>query len=282
MTCYNRRNSTLKCLELLFNQRYCENYQVDVVLVDDGSSDGTSEALQRIYPNVKILHGDGTLFWCGGMRLAYGEALKNKSDFYLWLNDDSFLFINAISKLIETYQALYQETGKENIIVGSLCDPQSKRLTYGGSNFGPWWNPTHYTMINPGPRPQPCDLFNGNCVLIPYSAALRIGNMSANYQHGPGDKDYALRASAIGINSWITDGYIGTCKKNDLIDGWKRKDLPMKERIAYLKHPVVMARVNDWIVFSKKYHKLLWPYYLVSTLFRNAFPSLYIYLKSSL
>lgn len=72
MTCHNRIKVTLNCLKALYNQKTF----FQVYLVDDGSRDGTSKAVKKQYPSVKILQGDGNLFWVGGMYLAFAEAIK--------------------------------------------------------------------------------------------------------------------------------------------------------------------------------------------------------------
>jgi hypothetical protein len=36
-----------------------------------------------------VLGGDGSLFWNGGMRLAYADAMRSDFDYYLWLNGDT-------------------------------------------------------------------------------------------------------------------------------------------------------------------------------------------------
>src|SRR6476619_4525822 len=91
MTCHNRRNTTLACLHTLYEQKH----HCDVYLTDDGSYDGTAQGIKAEYPDVHILQGNGNLFWVGGMHLAFNEAIKNQYDYYLWLNDDTFLEPNA-------------------------------------------------------------------------------------------------------------------------------------------------------------------------------------------
>ena len=63
ITCHNRKEKTLVCLKSLF--QIIQN--IDVFLTDDGSTDGTSEAVKKIYPQVNIIQGDGNLFWSRGM-----------------------------------------------------------------------------------------------------------------------------------------------------------------------------------------------------------------------
>ena len=59
MTCYNRKEKTMASLAGIFKQKILENIQLQVYLVDDGSADGTSEAVAQTYPQVKIIPGDG-------------------------------------------------------------------------------------------------------------------------------------------------------------------------------------------------------------------------------
>ena len=57
LTVYNRRDKTLYCLDRLYHQENMDNYKVDVFLTDDGSTDGTSEAVCTKYPKVHIIKG---------------------------------------------------------------------------------------------------------------------------------------------------------------------------------------------------------------------------------
>ena len=93
MACYNRKDLTIKCLEHLHAQSVLLEKQASIngFLMDDGSTDGTTEAVRERFPSVEVLQGDGSLFWNGGMHAAFAEALKGDYDYYLWLNDDTFL-----------------------------------------------------------------------------------------------------------------------------------------------------------------------------------------------
>lgn len=129
MTCYNRREKTLESLAGLFTQKLPPEVILTVYLVDDGSTDGTSEGVQEQYPNVKLLKGNGSLFWNGGMRCAFAEAIASDPEFYLWLNDDTVLYPDAIAKALSTYQLLKAQGELLGVVVGSTCDPQTHLLT---------------------------------------------------------------------------------------------------------------------------------------------------------
>jgi GT2 family glycosyltransferase len=63
MTCHNRRERTLECLTSLERQRLpAEAVTVVPYVLDDGSSDGTGEAVRAAHPTAVVLDGDGTLY----------------------------------------------------------------------------------------------------------------------------------------------------------------------------------------------------------------------------
>lgn len=97
---------------------------MDVYLTDDGCTDGTPEAVRQQFPQVHIIHGDGNLFWNRGMYTAWQEAAKKDYDFYLWLNDDTFVYPDMLSALLHASQQ------KENkaIIVGPTQSADHKKL----------------------------------------------------------------------------------------------------------------------------------------------------------
>ena len=70
ITCHNRKEKTLTCLENLMNQEAVGGIDLKVYLVDDGSTDGTGDMVKQSFPHVNMLQGDGTLYWNGGMRFA--------------------------------------------------------------------------------------------------------------------------------------------------------------------------------------------------------------------
>ena len=106
MTVYNRRKQTLACLRALHASTVLKaGVAMSVCLTDDGSTDGTSEAVSTEFPDTRILRGNGALYWNGGMRKAMTDAMALRPDYYLWLNDDVRLVPDAIERMIQTAQA---------------------------------------------------------------------------------------------------------------------------------------------------------------------------------
>ena len=126
-------------------------------LVDDGCTDGTPEAIKEHFPQVTIIHGDGNLYWNRGMHLAWETAAASKDfDYYLWLNDDTFLFEIALKCLLNASN----QTNNESVICGSTFSKESQKISYGG-------NSDNGELLIPNGNLQEVFSFNGNVVLIP-------------------------------------------------------------------------------------------------------------------
>ena len=268
MTCHNRVASTIQSISLLKAQQVTAA-QVDTFLVDDGSSDGTTNVIKQKFPDTNILAGDGNLYWCGGTRLAFSRATQSDYDFYLWLNDDTSLYPDALQRLMTTYHEVAAQVGKALIVVGSTRDPISGLFSYGG-----WRDRRGKLGSNSWEQIPPetnqssfCDTFNGNCVLIPREVFQRIGNLDQAFRHSMGDLDYGLRAKKSGCQIVIAPGYIGDCKNNDGAGLWSDRNLPTLLRWQKLLGPKGLP-IKEWGVFTWRHKGVLWPLVWISPYIR--------------
>ena len=114
LTCFNRKDKTIACLESLlytvknYNDFANEKNEISIFLTDDASTDGTAQAAMKVCQgeDIHIVQGNGYLFWAGGMRAAWNEALRHEQtwDFFLLLNDDTTLHANAMAELMDTHR----------------------------------------------------------------------------------------------------------------------------------------------------------------------------------
>ncbi len=226
MTVHNRKISTLECLRRFFNCKGIENYDVEVYLMDDGSTDGTADAVSCEFPQVIILKGDGDLFWNRGMYNCWKEAEKKHHDFYLWLNDDTMLFEDALEMLI----ADHSESGEMSIISGACCSDESRsQVTYGGR--------VGERLVAPGGTPKPIEFMNGNLVLIPDGVFQIIHLNDPYYRHSLGDFDYGFRASKAGVKVLLSSGYVGMCERHDDCQKYSDPQYSIKQRFGFLYSP---------------------------------------------
>lgn len=266
LTCFNRKQKTLACLEALFQQSLPADVSLTTYLVDDASTDGTAEAVSQTYPQVKIFQGNGNLFWNGGMRFAFTEAMKDDPDYYLWLNDDTIMYPEALKTLLATSNQLAEQGETKALVSGSTCDPQTGQTTYGGVVRDHPILPFRYRILEPTQEAQPCDTIHGNCVLIPRSVVQLVGNLDPTFVHYIADWDYGLRAKQKGCTLWIVPGHVATCSLNpqvtkiaasNLAEGLQKMNTPkgLSFKDATLQPP------GEWKVFAQRHGGWLWPIY---------------------
>lgn len=268
ITCHNRREKTLKCLSNLYSAVLPTGVSLKVYLVDDGSTDGTSEAIKENFSQVKIIKGNGNLYWNQGMRLAWETAAEEYDyNFYLWLNDDTIIDKNSLKELLVSYQAAYKLEGKPAIIVGACKkSEETSEFSYGGRNEdGP---------VIPNGKLQNCKYINGNVVLIPREIYNSLGNLSNDYTHALGDYDYGLRALKKGFNIYATKNYVATCQWPDERDPWLNGAYPLKHRWRLLHSPKGL-NIREYIIFRKKYWGHKWIVFALKAYFRTISPNLF-------
>lgn len=261
LTCHNRRAKTLECVRRLVAQEHVAG-EVRAILLDDGCTDGTADAVRAEFPQVRLLHGDGQLYWCGGMRMAFAEAIRENPDYYLWLNDDVLLDPGALESLMETHKLLAVRGQEASIVVGATGDPDTGLPTYGGVVRCSWWHPFKYRLVPPGPEPLPCDTMNGNCVLLPRSVVQKVGNLDPAFTHAMGDFDYGLRARGAGVAVYVAPGTLGSCPTNAPEGTWQDGTLPLRERWRRVRTPTGLPP-REWRVLTRRHGGWFWPLFWV-------------------
>lgn len=251
MTSFNRKPQTLACLDALMSQATSAR-QISIFLTDDGSTDGTAEAVLAAHSDAVVIHGDGQLYWAGGMSLADQAALRTDPDYYLWLNDDTILGPDALDVMFGVSMDF-----PEAIIVAATRDPADSNLNYGGRlRLGA--HPQKFSPVPESDRVQEVDAFNGNCVLVPRAVRRRVGPIDGEFPHSYADDDYSLRAGELGIKILQAPGTLATCPSNPprprttgFASAWRDlqspKGLPWRGQVRYLR------RHGDW----------RWPFWLV-------------------
>jgi len=265
LTCHNRKDKTLKSLRNLFEQDGLEiDFKVEVFLVDDGCKDGTSDAVKEHFPLVNIIQGNGNLYWNRGMHLAWQTAVNAKDfDYYLWLNDDTFLNKTAV-------QTLYQKNNSQAIVCGTTQSQKHQKASYGGYSKKP------RKLIIPNGKYQRIDYCNGNCVLIPRDVYQKLGLLDPVFHHALGDFDYSLRARKIGIAIYVAPEYIGSCEIHDKVPVWQCSSISWRKRLQSLYSASSGCNPAEFLVFEKRHNSLLTAYFHYFTIhLRVFFPKLW-------
>lgn len=89
-----------------------------LILVDDGSTDGTSEMVQSLLNDSIIIKGDGNLWWAGALDKAYNYIKSintDPKDVILIINDDTKINRDFLSKAVNSL------ANKNNLLLKAEC-----------------------------------------------------------------------------------------------------------------------------------------------------------------
>jgi GT2 family glycosyltransferase len=211
---HNRKEITLKCLRQLGKNEDFQKFQV--VVVDDGSTDGTGQAIQKTYPQVHLLTGDGNLWWTGAIEMGMRYAFNQGADYFIWLNDDTLPEQGAISNLVKEC--------KENqpCAIAAQCYDEGTE-TYGGHVLS---GLKHRPVCAPSRQRIAVDSLCGNCTCIPRSAVTICGYPPSKIApHYQGDVIYTWRLKKNGFNIFVTGRSRAYCSKNIGDGSWLNSEL---------------------------------------------------------
>jgi len=212
---YNRRELTLQFLRSL-KQIDAYGLRVHIIVVDDGSTDGTAEAIRNRFPEVEIVTGDGNLWYTAGTNLGIKTALKYDPDYILTVNNDSIFDPNFLRRLVETAEKYPRS------VVGAilLLWDEPERLFQTSplwETFGGGWRHWRAQTIETIPeKPWEVGIIVGNCVLFPSAAIREVGLMDEKRLVQYGDAEYTPRLRKKGWRLLIEPRARVFCKPNDV------------------------------------------------------------------
>ncbi len=107
---YNRVELTLKCLMSLQNQTVTG---FSVIVIDDGSTYNSLYLIREQFPLVKVMHGNGNLWWAGATNAGINYAMSAGYDYIMCLNND----VEVANDFIE--QILLAAEKKPDALIGA-------------------------------------------------------------------------------------------------------------------------------------------------------------------
>ena len=248
LTSYNRAEKTYNCIEKILASNLSPNYYLETFLLDDFSTDNTVKRIKDSFPNVNIILGNGNLFWCGGMRMAWDAAYKKHDfEYYIWINDDIEIFEDSICQLLDVQNEYFTSNLKNCIVFGFCSSMHGNEITYVGIR--------NKNFLIPNGKPQKADMINGNIVLVPRLVFKILGNLSEKYTHGMADYDYSLRAKENGIHCISTKNVVAKCDRN--IDIFTHNKFSVKYKFNHLykilTNKYIKFRFDEYCYFRKRF-----------------------------
>ena len=196
---HNRKAITLQCLDTLDKNGDLKKYYI--IVVDDGSTDGTSEAIQSLYPDIIILAGDGNLWWTGAIKKGMEYAYEKGAEYFIWLNDDCLVAEKAIESLI-----LFCCKNSKTIIGSQGYQSNNRELIAFGGHIKK--NQLFQAIDCPFNTILQCDVVSGNLVCLPRLIIDTVGYPNADlYPHYLGDFIFLIKAKKQGFKIYVSYKY---------------------------------------------------------------------------
>lgn len=196
---FNHLEFTIKAVKDLLPFK---NNQLEVVVIDDGSSDGTYQWLTNQAKDVIVLRGDGNLWWSGAINLGAKYAIEQlNADYLLLWNNDITFHPDYFYKLFR----IIAEADR-NTVIGSkiYVNDQPKTIWSMGGCFNPktgLYNMFGYLQNDTEEfnRIKSVDWLTGMGTLVPKSVIEMIGFWDRkNFPQYHGDSDFTYRAKLAG------------------------------------------------------------------------------------
>jgi GT2 family glycosyltransferase len=194
---HNNKPEVLEVLRCLERQRYGD---LNVLLVDDGSTDGTGGEVRRRFPRVRVLQGDGDLWWTGANVLGVADVLERaqEGDYLLLLNNDVSVDEGYVGELVTCSQSLGRA------IVGStIVDDERRDRMVAGLRLDRRLRITEQTdvsTIRQSDYDDQVDVLPGRGTLVPLEVFRRIGTFDRQHlPHYGADYEFSIRARRAGF-----------------------------------------------------------------------------------
>lgn len=202
---WDGRDLVLACLKSLQQSRYG---RMRIVVVDNGSTDGSVKAVRSAFPDIPLIETGENLRWCGGNNVGIRYAMEQGADYILLLNNDIEVDVEMIPRLA---QAAIDLPGAGILSPKIYYASQPDVIWYAGGGMSLWrglfWHDgIREKDVGQFDQARDVDYITGCAMLIRRAVVEQIGVIDEGYIHYGEDVDYSLRAQRAGYRLRLVPG----------------------------------------------------------------------------
>ena len=197
---WNGLDDTRALLRTLERCRLPDGWSASVLVVDNGSTDGSPQALAAEFPRAEVLALPENLRFAGGNNRGVARALASGADAVMLLNNDTEADPALLERLL---LALAERPGAAAAAPLIYFAAPGGRIWYAGGRCTPALGLTAHRGLRRDDRGQyrsiePTGYLTGCCLLARREAWERVGLLDERYHIYAEDADWSLRARAAG------------------------------------------------------------------------------------
>jgi GT2 family glycosyltransferase len=189
---WNGREITAECIRSLLAM---DSSRFEILIVDNGSTDGSVEILRKEFPVITVLPQSRNLGFAGGCNVGICHALSQDMDYLLLLNNDTFVAADFVREMLKVMQS--------DPRIGAVCPKiyfvdRPRRLWYAGGDFSLWTGtPKHrgWKAIDTGQfdHLQEITQATGCAMLVRCRALLEVGLLDEQFWAYVEDLEWSVR-----------------------------------------------------------------------------------------
>jgi len=194
---WNGKKVTLECLASL---QQLTSPDVRIVLVDNGSRDGSAKAIRETFPGVDVLALDGNRRFAGGNNAGIAHALALGADYVMLLNNDTLVAPDVVARLLDRFM---QEPRCGMVAPKIFYADPPDRLWFAGGEISFWTGTMRHTGIRETDHgqydtPREIGYATGCCILTSREVIERAGVLDESFFMYTEDADWSMRVRAAG------------------------------------------------------------------------------------
>lgn len=190
---FNNLNFTINCITSILTENKYLN--TEIIVIDNGSKDKTSDIIQNLYPKIKIIKNIKNL----GFAKACNQGAESSSgDLLIFLNNDTEVTNGWIEKLLECIKRLINVG-----IVGCKLLYPNHKVQHAGVSFSKY-NVHHIYRNFPPNHPavnkyRQFQAVTAACMLVSRNLFIHLGGFDESFINGFEDLDFCFRVRSHGL-----------------------------------------------------------------------------------